>query len=324
MKWLIASLLLSTAVPVWAQPGTSKAKEAEPLENSEWNQKICPNGIEEADKLLTLNPYDSKGRCFNYSGRFVQLLNRNQALFSNGFTSDLTPFALIDYGKESVPMEALNVSTLKGLPVYRFYGVVKGKGAYSYQTVSGMLKIVLSFVPVPKSKAREALDRRQEKERKIKEAEVQANAQAKTEQEWKKKIKLLQDQALIDEPLTYSDLSTGLMWTRNGNIIDEMRWDNAMRLVKILDYGGYNDWRLPTKEELDAFAKRGGRFPSKWFNNNGFKNVQDRDYWSSSTTANNTSYAWVVSMGDGDVSPGNKTYGYHFWPVRTGQQVIRP
>jgi hypothetical protein len=121
---------------------------------------------------------------------------------------------------------------------------------------------------------------------------------------------------------TYTDLQTGLMWARKGNIAGKkMDWNDAMSWAKNLNYGGYNDWRLPTKEELESFSKRGGDKPSQWFNANGFNAVQADGYWSSSTYAFRTLNAWVVGMVDGYVFYYGKdgSGGLYVWPVRSGQ-----
>ena len=116
------------------------------------------------------------------------------------------------------------------------------------------------------------------------------------------------------------DSRTGLMWARNGNIAgNRMNWDEAMSWAKNLYYGVYNDWRLPTKEELEAFAKLGGNRPAEWFNANGFSAVQSGDYWSSSTFANYTSSAWGVNLNFGGVGSNGKAGNYYVWPVHGGQ-----
>ena len=125
--------------------------------------------------------------------------------------------------------------------------------------------------------------------------------------------------ALGISTLTFYDQSTGLMWAKNGNIAgEEMNWADAMRWVKNLNYGGYSDWRLPTKEELESFSKRGGDKPSQWFNVNGFNAVQSDYYWSGSTNAYRTDVAWVVRMDDGFLNGNYKTFKVYVWPVRSG------
>ncbi len=42
----------------------------------------------------------------------------------------------------------------------------------------------------------------------------------------------------------------GLMWQKE-TIEEEMDWDVAMEYAKNLRLGGYDDWRLPTKEEFE-------------------------------------------------------------------------
>jgi len=132
-----------------------------------------------------------------------------------------------------------------------------------------------------------------------------------------------------NDRLFYTDPTTGLLWVRNGNIAGKkMEWKTAKSWVKKLKYAGYNDWRLPTKEELETFIKRAGENPYKWFNSNGFKNVKSFGYWTTSTSS--VDKPWFLNMLDGRVSddlfddivtapPGEKTFGYFAWPVRAGQ-----
>lgn len=116
------------------------------------------------------------------------------------------------------------------------------------------------------------------------------------------------------------DGRTGLMWARNANIADKkMSWRGAMSWANKLDYGGYRDWRLPTKDELEAFAKRGGKRPSDYFNGTGFNMGHAYWYWSSTTNASGTDGAWLVDLSDGYVSLDRKGGIFYVWPVRAGQ-----
>ena len=120
------------------------------------------------------------------------------------------------------------------------------------------------------------------------------------------------------EHLIYTDSSSGLMWVRSGKVAgEEMNWETAIKWVKRLNYGGYSDWRLPTKEELEAFAKQGGVRPPVWFNSNGFSSIHSSKYWSSSLYANGNDYAMTVNMnGVAYVDYGHKGYNHYVWPVR--------
>ena len=118
--------------------------------------------------------------------------------------------------------------------------------------------------------------------------------------------------------LIYTDPSTGLQWVRNGNISGKaMNWQEAKRWVSNLSYGGYNDWRLPTKDELSAFADNGGNDPAAYFNANGFNKVQANFYWSSTTVAGIDSFTWIVNMLDGVKNIYPEVNSYNVWPVRS-------
>ena len=308
MRWIIVCVLLTTTVPVWAAKNKNNAVQPQPAESNIWNQKMCPQGIEDIKVLITLNPYDSNGKCFNYVGRLVQLLNKNKALFS--LMTDPNPFALIDFGKDSVTIGP-------------FMGVVKGKGAYSYQTVSGIQNNIFNFVPVPKSAERDLWDKNRAKE-KAKEKEIQlSEKRAKVEKEWKKKIEDSKDTELIADPFIYTDKSTGLQWSRNGNISEiKMRWKDAMQWVKTLSYGGHSDWRLPTKEEFKVFmdsAEDRSLLP-RWLNNNGFFNVQSASYWTSSIYSPGN--YWYAQLYQANVRTINDS-DYYVWPVRDGKETVK-
>ncbi len=112
--------------------------------------------------------------------------------------------------------------------------------------------------------------------------------------------------------LTAMDTATNLIWARNGNIAGKkMNWRESMIWVNKLNYSGHTDWRLPTKDELEAFSRLGGKRPSDWFNANGISGVQANFYWADS--------AWVVSMFFGGVSYSSMTHSHYVWLVRLGQ-----
>lgn len=324
MRLVIVCILLTIASPTWAakkknkvaQPvsesqQTQQVEEAQPSESDQWNQKMCPNGIEDWKAFTTMNPFDGKGRCFNYQGGLVQMLNKSRGLFS--FISSSEPFAMVDFGKDSVP-------------VNYWYGVVLGKGAYSYKTVRGDLNNIFSFVSVPKSKAREAWEKKKIIEQKKEEERKIAEQRAQVEQEWMKYVENSNNPELAASPLILKDPATGLMWARNGNIAaKKMDWKEAMEWAKSLNYAGYSDWRLPTKKEFEKFLKikRGGKsklaehFAHEWFNNNGFFNVQESGYWSGSDYDVPGSY-WYFDMTWSDMHTVNSNH-YYALVVRDGK-----
>ena len=92
--------------------------------------KICPKGVGSVRDLISTNPYDVKGRCFEFFGQKLQILSRSIGLYS--LSPELVYY--INFGSNSAPAN-----------YYR--GHVKGVGAYQYETVRGAVKTVPSLEP---------------------------------------------------------------------------------------------------------------------------------------------------------------------------------
>jgi len=112
-----------------------------------------------------------------------------------------------------------------------------------------------------------------------------------------------------------TDNSSGLMW-QDDAVGTTMNWATALITCEALTLGGYSDWRLPNYNELYNLADRSRFNPviSPVFT----KVVSDR-YWTSTTYASNTSYAWVVNFDGGFDRWDNKTGSYYVRCVRAGQ-----
>jgi hypothetical protein len=52
-----------------------------------------------------------------------------------------------------------------------------------------------------------------------------------------------------------------------------------------------------------------------------FSDVRSSDYWSATTSAVSTSFAWFVDFGSGGVGVGDKADGSFAWCVRGGQGI---
>jgi len=132
---------------------------------------------------------------------------------------------------------------------------------------------------------------------------------------------------------TVTDHLTGLMWLKDANCFASGSWQKALDEVADLNanpgsyscggYTGtyYSDWRLPNTKELHSltdFSRHDPALPE----GHPFSNVaQGTLYWSSTTTAYETSKAWGVAMDEGTiVSPffGSKSDVASVWPVRAG------
>ncbi len=122
---------------------------------------------------------------------------------------------------------------------------------------------------------------------------------------------------------TVTDNLTGLVWTKDANLPGYKTWQGALDYVASMNTGagtyGYTDWRLPNIIELESLVNAEQATPATWLNSQGFTNVQSSYYWSSTSCANDTSYAWVVHMHDGFVYAYDRSNYDYVWPVRSGQ-----
>jgi len=130
---------------------------------------------------------------------------------------------------------------------------------------------------------------------------------------------------------TVTDNLTGLLWTKDANPISSFSIDNTnsdgsvtwqgaldfMKKFNQVSYQGFNDWRLPNRNELSTLANYVEANPFAWLTWQGFNFVKSK-YWSSGTVAPITDNAWNVTP-SGVILGENKsgTNGGSFvWPVR--------
>jgi len=125
---------------------------------------------------------------------------------------------------------------------------------------------------------------------------------------------------------TIIDWKTLLVWQQEPTS-DKMEWQKAMDYARDLRLAGYSNWRLPTKAEIEAFlvghlytdVQNGAEKPSAWLARNGFKNIQDYAYWSSSEYEADTNFAWGVHMVSGNVHNAVKSVDFFALCVRYSQ-----
>lgn len=111
-----------------------------------------------------------------------------------------------------------------------------------------------------------------------------------------------------------TDLTTMLMWQDDVNAKTTKRdWSGAIEYCKDLRFAGYNDWRLPTIEELLLITDDTKYNPAI---KNGFYNVVSGRYWSCSPSVSGASGAWGVRFGGGYDLWGDKSSTYYVRCVR--------
>ncbi len=115
-------------------------------------------------------------------------------------------------------------------------------------------------------------------------------------------------QQCVDNGETVTDNATGLMWQKA--TLGPMNWNTAMSYASSLFLGGYSDWRLPSRDELQGL----------YFANCRSMLVEHSDfYWSSTTYDPHADYAWHVDFQNGNIDWSAKLGWYHVRAVRYGQ-----
>jgi hypothetical protein len=133
---------------------------------------------------------------------------------------------------------------------------------------------------------------------------------------------------------TVTDHLTGLIWLKSANCFGGLRTQaNALSDCNgladgqcgLTDGSVAGDWRLPNVRELQSLIHYGVYWPAlsdtagtgQWSEGDPFTGVQSF-YWSATTYAYDSYYAWGVYMDHGHVSTYGKSSNYNVWPVRGG------
>ena len=112
---------------------------------------------------------------------------------------------------------------------------------------------------------------------------------------------------------TVTDARTGLMWDNcsfgktgtacTGASFQVSNWQDALltsNAANNTSYKGFNDWRVPNKNELESLVDLGRLAPV--IDASVFPDTQSHPYWSSTVNAKSAGQAWTVNFGDGSVS----------------------
>lgn len=106
---------------------------------------------------------------------------------------------------------------------------------------------------------------------------------------------------------TIYDMFTGLEWIPDPSglggawgspgLPNKMTWQNAIDACKTLFHGGYNDWRLPNRKELESILDYGKSNPA--IDQDFFPNTQSDGYHSSSVTQYGCENYWFTNFENG-------------------------
>lgn len=126
-----------------------------------------------------------------------------------------------------------------------------------------------------------------------------------------KKTKEPKGERFIEEDGFIKDTKTRLMWDKNGSQ-ERLTYAKAEEFVVELNREEWNDWRIPTREELKSILDLTKHDPAI----DPIFKCESAGYWSSTPYAGDSSGAWVVLFYNGLVLDVGKA-GYGFVrPVR--------
>jgi len=107
--------------------------------------------------------------------------------------------------------------------------------------------------------------------------------------------------------------------TNGGNAGTPREGTDSEDFLKTLNdakYGGYSDWRLPTIKELSYIVNYSVASPGPTIYTSYFINTQPSKYWSATTSAHTTTYAWGMDFSSSDDFDDYKLNGNSSYYVR--------
>ena len=96
-----------------------------------------------------------------------------------------------------------------------------------------------------------------------------------------------------------TDAESSLGWQKDHK--DGLNWDQAKTYCSELKYGGKDDWRLPDRRELMTIVKYRKSNPAS-----DFPGMPAKYFWSESTSAEYSGFAWGVNFRNGSLNNYDK------------------
>jgi len=121
--------------------------------------------------------------------------------------------------------------------------------------------------------------------------------------------------------LQWAQCALGQSWSRDfcTGQAQPFNWENARDAVEQVnqsqELGGFSDWRLPTREELETIVETCRQAPS--INENVFPNTPWAGFWTSSTDTAEANQAWFVGFYYGLPLEYSRDASYRVRPVRS-------
>ena len=102
------------------------------------------------------------------------------------------------------------------------------------------------------------------------------------------------------------DTVTELHWRRAHEA--GQTWDEALAFCEALEFGGHDDWRLPSTDELASLVDYSGASPA--IDATAFPGTPASWFWSSNRAADGSGNTWGVRFDRGSVVNVLGTVGY--------------
>ncbi len=122
---------------------------------------------------------------------------------------------------------------------------------------------------------------------------------------------------LLNEDLV-EDKATHLIWSKDCcPSVYPLSWEEALDFVLQMNRDvkyGRNDWRMPNRRELRSLIDHSAKKPALT-RGHPFQNMFLGWFWTSTTAAIDTRYAWYVHLEGGRMFYGKKDNYYWVWPV---------
>jgi hypothetical protein len=112
-----------------------------------------------------------------------------------------------------------------------------------------------------------------------------------------------------------TDTVTGLMWQKD-SAPETYTWRDARQYVESLTLGGYDDWRLPTVQELSMLVDPAVKNPSPAIDTTYFADTRSDFYWTSTVGTRGLWKAWAVDFSSGYVNYKGRMNTFYVRAVR--------
>ncbi len=122
---------------------------------------------------------------------------------------------------------------------------------------------------------------------------------------------------VVNSDGTVTDTETSLMWQQE--TAGGRDWEASLNYCESLNLAGYDDWRLPNRNELQSIVDYTNYNPAI-DDTTAFPDTQSSNYWSSTTYAADNVIAWHVNFYNRYVGVGDsvKTSPFYVRAVRSG------